>query len=416
MSEVRRLQESLDHAEYMLERSKKMLQEAVRNRRHLESILETLPSGLIVVEGPDAIITIINRRALEIFGWSAEVGVQKPGRSAELNLLSPDGSPFPPDEQPLNRAAMYGEVLLGEEVLIRHADGTVIAAVANAAPLYDGSEITGAVGTFEEITAIKAMQKALERAYSRERRLSVMLQKALLPSIPERMNGLLMASEYRAAYKGDYMGGDFYDIFSPRPGLTGIVIGDASGKGIQGAIRTARTKYTLRAYAYENPYPSSVVERANNTLYAQSGSECFVTVFYGLHNAENGILSFANAGHELPLCLRYSDKKVLELEAAGMVLGIRRDNKYVENGIQLQNGDRLLFYTDGTTDARRGTAFYGINRLKRFLAARASESPAEFTGHLVQRLLEFSEGHLQDDIAILMVCAGKYVPRLNTAQ
>ena len=168
---------------------------------------------------------------------------------------------FPPEEQPLSRAIIYGDVLRGEEVLIRHADGTVVTAVANAAPLCDDGKITGAVGAFEDITALKAVQKVLVRAYSREQHLSVMLQKALLPSIPDRMNGLLIASEYRPAYKGDYMGGDFYDIFSPETGLIGIVIGDVSGKGIQRAILTALTKYTLRAYSYENPSPSSVMER-----------------------------------------------------------------------------------------------------------------------------------------------------------
>jgi serine phosphatase RsbU (regulator of sigma subunit) len=89
-----------------------------------------------------------------------------------------------------------------------------------------------------------------------------------------------------------------------------------------------------------------------------------------------------------------------------MALGIRQNNTYPESTVRLQSGDRLLFYTDGTTDARRGADFFGVNRLKTFLVDRVSEAPNEFTGHLVKRLLDFSDGHLHDDVAIMLICAG----------
>jgi sigma-B regulation protein RsbU (phosphoserine phosphatase) len=397
--------ESMDSTVNQLKQCEEMLQEAISDRKHLEAIVDALPSGLVVAEGPDAGITIVNPRALEIFGWSKKEGVQKPEHSSELNLLKPDGSPFPPEEQPLSRATIYGEVLRGEEVLIKHSDGTIITAIANAAPLYDGGKIIGAVGAFEEITALKAVQEALRKAYSRERRVSTMLQKALLPNIPDRMDGLLIASEYRPAYKGDYMGGDFYDIFSPEPDKIAIIIGDVSGKGIQGAIRTALTKYTLRAYAYENPSPSAVMERTNNTMYSQSEAEAFVTVFYGLLSIDERTLTFANAGHEFPLLFRHSGGDVSELAASGMALGVRRNNTYPEGSIQLEHGDQILFYTDGTTDARKGDEFFGIDRLKALLIEKASEAPKDFTAQLVQALLEFSDGRLQDDVAILTIHA-----------
>lgn len=405
MSEESRLREALDQTKRLLERCEAALQDAIRDRKHLQDVLEALPTGLVVAEGEEARITIVNQRALEIFGWSTEAGVEKPACSSELNLLKPNGSPFPPEEQPLNRSAMYGEVHRGDEVLIKHADGTVVTAVANAAPLMEDGKISGAVGAFEEITALKVVQETLEKAYAKERRISIMLQKALLPSIPERMDGLLIASEYRAAYMGDYVGGDFYDIFSPAPGLIGIVIGDVSGKGIQGAIRTALAKYTLRAYAYEDPSPSSVMERTNNTIFAQSVSEGFVTVFYGLLDTEKKILHFTNAGHEMPFHFRHQDHELTELATGGMALGVRSGNSYPEGMIESQSGDRILFYTDGTIDARRGKDFFGIDRLKEYFIAKASEPPKEFTKHLVQHLLKFSQRHLQDDVALLLICS-----------
>lgn len=236
----------------------------------------------------------------------------------------------------------------------------------------------------------------------REHYISETLQKTLISPIPENIPGLQIASTYHSAYTGAQVGGDFFDVFALDDQFVCIVIGDVSGKGVDASIRTALAKYSLRAYAYEDPAPLSVMKRLNKTVYLQSESDTFITLFYGVLDIKNGIFTFANAGHMPPLHLGYKSK-LSQLISQGIPLGVSLQMICEEHNIEFEEGDRMLFYTDGVTDARGSQGFYGMERLIKFFFTTGLETPKECIKHMMETLEEWSGEHLQDDVAILLV-------------
>ena len=373
-------------------------------KKRLETILDTIPTGVIVVEGAECKVALANRRATELLGQKPELGLPLTEYMTKLRLLKSSGQLYPVEELPLY-CALSGETVRELEMLIEQPDGQRMATISTASPLRDDAgNIVGAVGAFEDITLLKKAQGALRNAYFEERGISETLQEALLPRVPRQIDGFLVASSYSPACTESHVGGDFYDIFRPAPGLLSIVIGDVSGKGVNAAIRTALTKHTLRAYAYEDPAPSSVLKRLNKVL-AFEADETFVTLFYGLIDVQNRTLVFSNAGHEPPLCLNHSSGEIVLLIAGGMALGILNDQSYSQSQIQLAAGDKILLYTDGVTDAKCGDTFFGVMRLKEIFSSGQNKLPSEFITYLSRAVREFSGGYFQDDVALLLICA-----------
>ena len=374
-----------------------------RERRRLQTVLDTAPSGLIVVEGPDARIAFMNRRSQEFFGTYPEIGKPLPAYLASSKLLHPDNSPFNPNELPIYRSSRSGEVVQGEELIIETQNGQRHYLLLRSAPLYDeDGGIYGAVASTEDITQLREGQEALRQAYIRESQVSQTLQQALLPTIPKKLEGLHLASVYRAALEEAQIGGDFFDVFSPAPGLIGIVIGDVAGKGVEAAVRTALIRHSLKAYAYIDPSPAGVMEAVNNVIMQEGIPESFITVFYGLLNMQENSLCYVNAGHEPPLCLAPDKKTIVELPNSGIPLGVKVRAAYVQHLAEFPEGSKILLYTDGVTEARSKEGFFGLERLKEFLISHSKESPAEFVDHLMDYIQNFASSHLRDDVAILL--------------
>ncbi|MCX8052522.1 MAG: SpoIIE family protein phosphatase [Armatimonadetes bacterium] len=378
--------------------------EITRERERLQTVLQTVPSGIIVVEGPEARITFMNTRSQEFFGERPEIGQPLPAYLSSSKLMHPDGSPFKADELPINRSLRYGEVVRGEELVIESESGQKNYLLLGSAPLFDSEgRVYGAVASTEDITALREAEEALRQAYARERRVSETLQRALLPNVPDKINGIRLATSYRAALEEAEIGGDFFDVFRPAPDLVGIVIGDVAGKGVEAATHTAFTRHTLRAYAYVDPSPARVMARLGEVLIQEMGREFFVTVFYGVLNERERTLCYANAGHEAPLCVSADHEQVTELSITGIPLGIETAFACEQRTISTEDIARLVLYTDGVTETRRRGELYGLGRLKEFVLLHANDSPRQLVDLLIDEVDDFSGRHLRDDIALLVV-------------
>jgi PAS domain S-box-containing protein len=144
-----------------------------RERKRLQTVLDTIPSGLIVVEGPDIRVAFMNRRSQEFFGTPPEIGKPLPTYLASSKLLHPDNTPFDINELPIYRSLRSGEVVRGEELVIEPQDGQRHYLLLGSAPLYDESGgIYGAVASTEDITPLREGEEALRQAYIRESRVS----------------------------------------------------------------------------------------------------------------------------------------------------------------------------------------------------------------------------------------------------
>jgi hypothetical protein len=141
------------------------------------------------------------------------------------------------------------------------------------------------------------------------------------------------------------MGGDFYAL-DLSDSQSGLFVADVSGKGIQASMLHSALKTLLRADDSEDP--GDTLTFLNQHLLTVCANGMFCSAWYGRPQSD-GIVRFANAGHERPFVQRAGGELQL-LDAGQIVLGFGPETKYVSSTVQLRPGDKLLVYTDGLTD------------------------------------------------------------------
>jgi serine phosphatase RsbU (regulator of sigma subunit)/predicted ester cyclase len=250
-----------------------------------------------------------------------------------------------------------------------------------------------------EMTQYQLEQERIERErVEQELRVARGIQQASLPKEVPELTGWKISPYYRPARE---VGGDFYDFLELKDGQLGLVVGDATGKGVPAALVMASARSMLRAVAQASESPGEVLGSINDPLVTDIPPNMFVTCFYAILDPKSGTLTYANAGHDLP-CLRHGDGDAEELRARGMPLGLMAGMGYEEKETILEVGESALFYSDGLVEAHdpKGEMF-GFPRLRALITEHAEEgSIGDF---LMEELYSFvGEGWEQeDDITLL---------------
>jgi predicted ester cyclase len=247
---------------------------------------------------------------------------------------------------------------------------------------------------FLEVLAQETRQRErLEQELEVARR----IQQASLPKEVPTLEEWQINPYYQPARE---VGGDFYDFLDLADGRLGVVVGDATGKGVPAALMMASTRSTLRAVAQACESPGDALRRVNDPLATDIPSNMFVTCFYAILDPKIGTLSYANAGHDLPYLWHGGDCE--ELRARGMPLGLMPGMSYEEKEIVLDAGETALFYSDGLVEAHDPNGeMFGFPRLRALIAEHGEErSLGDF---LLEELYTFvGEGWEQeDDITLL---------------
>jgi serine phosphatase RsbU (regulator of sigma subunit)/predicted ester cyclase len=247
------------------------------------------------------------------------------------------------------------------------------------------------------LPALEQQMRERERV-EQELQVARRIQQASLPrEVPER-EGWQISPLYRPARE---VGGDFYDFFELPDGRLGLVVGDATGKGVPAALVMASARSMLRAVARASEYsPGDVLGRVNDTLVTDMPPNMFVTCFYAILDPKSATLSYANAGHDLPY-VHHGDGAE-ELRARGMPLGPMPGMSYEQKEVVLDAGVSVLLYSDGLVEAHdpKGEMF-GFPRVRAQVAERGEE---RWLGeYLMEELYSFvGEGWEQeDDITLL---------------
>jgi serine phosphatase RsbU (regulator of sigma subunit)/predicted ester cyclase len=256
-----------------------------------------------------------------------------------------------------------------------------------------------------ELTQRRLEQEMREREHlEQELRVARRIQQASLPEEVPTLEGWQISPYYRPARE---VGGDFYDFFELEDGRVGVVVGDATGKGVSAALVAAATSSMVRAVAQalDSSSPGEVLARVNETLVARIPSNMFVTCFYAIVDPKSAGLRYANAGHDLPYLRGRSSDDAEELRARGMPLGLMPEMSYEENEIVLDAGDSVLFYSDGLVEAhdRHRHQMFGFPRLRALVAGHAEKQ--SFVTLLLAELYSFTgeEWEQEDDITLLML-------------
>ena len=203
------------------------------------------------------------------------------------------------------------------------------------------------------------------------------------------------------------VGGDFYDYFLVGDQHLALVVADVSGKGIPAAFFMAISRTLLKNNATLLAEPAHIMARLNDQLCSENEQMMFVTVFFGLLELATGKLDYVNAGHNPP-ALRRADGTVSLLPSGqNTALAVIDGLDYVPGQLTLANGDLLLLYTDGVTEAANaGDQLFGEARMLDIVQAHQPGQPSQtsLTQAVLQQIRVFEAGAAQaDDITCVSV-------------
>jgi serine phosphatase RsbU (regulator of sigma subunit) len=239
----------------------------------------------------------------------------------------------------------------------------------------------------------------MRQSMEQELRLARSIQQAFLPKEVPTLEGWQISPLYQPARE---VGGDFYDFHPLSGGRLGLVVGDATGKGVPAALVMSTTCGMLRAVsqASHSSSPGEMLRRVNEALVPSIPDNMFVTCFYAILDPTSGSLRYANAGHDVPYLHRSGDTE--EMRARGMPLGLMPEMGYEEKEIVLDSGEAAFFYSDGLVEAHNPQGeMFGFPRLRALVAEHAQKESLEEA--LLEELYSFvGEGWKQeDDITLL---------------
>lgn len=289
---------------------------------------------------------------------------------------------------------------------------------AVSVPVFDGDALVSTLAvamadeprqwTGEEIALVEVVAQqtraALEASVAerREHRIATELQEALLPTIPTRVPGLRLGYHYRAAWDEAGIGGDFAAVFRQDRGISYLIVGDLSGKGLAAASQIAVVTNMLRFAVLSGRTVAGSVSALNDTLADHELLSGFATMFVGRYDAATQSLIYVNCGQDAGL-VRRAGGGIVALPPTGPVLGAISGAAFTEETIALTAGDVLALYTDGLTEAgpTRAALLTG-DGVADILADIGSENAQEVVAHLISRVDAYAGGIVSDDQCLLV--------------
>lgn len=238
---------------------------------------------------------------------------------------------------------------------------------------------------------------------SRELETARRIQLSLLPQAPPDLLGVRIGCRSVPAH---FAGGDYYDFFRRDEYTIDLVIGDVSGHDLGAALIMVATRSMLRANIYKSGTARDALAVLNELLFDDlTRTELILTMFYAKYSIDTRLLSYANGGHEPPLLYRCSAGECGLLDSEGMVLGVMKGAAFEEKTIMLGEGDMIVFYTDGITEALGpGGELFGRERLCRSVYRYRGAPPEGIIDGVLADLAEFcGEASFNDDISMVVM-------------
>ena len=202
------------------------------------------------------------------------------------------------------------------------------------------------------------------------------------------------------------VGGDFYDFIALHGDRIGLAVADVSDKGVPAALFMMSSRTLLKGSAIGTAGPGAALSEVNQLLCEENEAMMFVTLLYGTYSPSSGKFVYANGGHNPPLVVHPDGSSTVLPSTGGIALGVAENIEYAENSVTLQQGDTLVLYSDGVTEAMNESGEeYGLDRLREVVAAANSQGADEITMAVFDSVKEFTGDAPQtDDITCLTLC------------
>jgi serine phosphatase RsbU (regulator of sigma subunit) len=380
----------------------------------LETIFRTLRQ---VVDYDAAAIYLVNRRTRDI-ELVSETGFP-PGSEEAFRLqvgqgivgwVANSGEPvIVPDVERDSRYVAAREGTRSELAAPLRFEGRTIGVFNLESDLVDAYH----EGHLELLTAFAAQAAvAVERARTTQdllerRRLEKELaiareiQRSFLPQSAPRIAGFDLAG---TTLTHDEVGGDYFDFIRISDTRLGVAIADVSGKGIPAALLMAGFRMSLLAEIRNEFAIRAVMRKANTLLHESTERDKFVTAFYGVLDHRNRVLIFSNAGHNPPILVR-ADDSVEHLIDGGVALGVLPEAHYEERPLALRDGDVLVLYTDGVSEAETSdNHLFGTGRLEAVVREHRGETATGILEAIVAAVHAWTgERGPNDDLTLIVI-------------
>ena len=250
----------------------------------------------------------------------------------------------------------------------------------------------------DEITVMSVKQEKINA----ELGIATKIQADMLPrDFPKRGDIEL----YAAMTPAKEVGGDFYDFFFIDGDHIALVMADVSGKGVPAALFCVVAKAVLRDKAMLGGDPAKMLYEVNNILCQNNGAGLFITVWLGILDVKTGFVQYCNAGHEYPIIDLHGDKVEVIHNDNCPPLAAMENTEFINESVQLKNGDSLFLYTDGVPEAKSaGGERFGMDKLVEILERNKNSSPEQTVADVKREVDAFQpENDPFDDVTIMSV-------------
>ncbi len=228
---------------------------------------------------------------------------------------------------------------------------------------------------------------------------AVAVQRRLMPTNLPKVPGLALAGQCQPA---GAVAGDYFDVLQLGDNL-GLCIADVIGKGLPAALMMSNLQAAVKVTAADWVQPSELCRRVNGLACRNGAMDKFISFFYALYDANTRKLTYSNAGHNPPMVIRANGEYVL-LDTPDLVLGQMPEWQYHDAECTLQPGDRMVFYTDGITEAgeQDGDEF-GQERLRGVFQQNPGASATELLTLVMSTVAEHCHHRFADDATCLII-------------
>lgn len=252
------------------------------------------------------------------------------------------------------------------------------------------------VEIFAEFAAIETLARDLE--IGRE------VQAGFLSRPVMSLKGIQLAARSRPARE---VAGDFFDVLEVEGGRVGLLIGDATGRGVAAALHMAMTLSFFRSLVPGASSPRQVLEQINAHICRYRASpKTFVSACYAIYDSRDKTLTVANAGMPPPVL----NGRPLDLK--GLPLGARENARFREEKIPLTSGDVLVLMSDGINAQKQGGPKMGWEKVFRLVGDQAPLSADGLIDQLLKLTGEYAEGTPLDDATLVCLKIGEGGSRL----
>jgi len=235
---------------------------------------------------------------------------------------------------------------------------------------------------------------------------ALLIQQGFLPQRIPQISGYQIATAWQPART---VAGDYYDVLDFGDDSVGICIADVAGKGLPAAMLMSNLQAAVRGLASPALSPERLCDRLNTLVCRNIANDRFITLFYAYLDGPARRLRYANAGHNRPVIVHRDGSSSRPAEGGG-VLGVFELQTYTMGVQELMPGDRIVFFTDGVTEASPpATAIgqdedeFGEARLIELMARHREASAEDLRSLILQAVGDYCRGNWHDDATLIVV-------------